>query len=90
MSLFRAAKWRNHPMLQISKSSMLFGLPTGIVMFATVVAAEATGLIKVDAKSVQRTGGSERPEGRGRAGQDRTHAALSVMMLQRWHCKDDG
>ena len=57
MSLFRAAKWRNHPMLQISKSSMLFGLPTGIVMFATVVAAEATGLIKVDAKSVQRTGG---------------------------------
>lgn len=45
MSLFRAAAYRQHPMFKIGLSDMLIGLPTGIAMFATVKAAEMTGLL---------------------------------------------
>jgi hypothetical protein len=53
MSLFRQAAWRKHPLLQVSWSSALIGLPTGIAMFVAVKSAEAVGIIKWDAKSVE-------------------------------------
>jgi hypothetical protein len=60
MSLFRQAAWRKHPLLQVSWSSALIGLPTGIAMFVAVKSAEAVGIIKWDAKSVNTSPASDR------------------------------
>jgi len=49
MSLFRQAAWRKHPMLQVTWSKALIGLPTGVAMFVAVKGAEAVGLLSWDA-----------------------------------------